>query len=57
MIKIKDYINLIKIRDYLDDCLQKTLQGNNGYSSTPAENLKLMLRNLNNILDKLESEE
>lgn len=57
MLKIKDYLILKKIFDYLKSERDKEQEGNGGFTNNQVDNLNNMLVDLKNILNKLESEE
>lgn len=57
MLSVKDYINLIEIRGYMDNKRDEEIKENNGFSNKPVEELDEMIKNLNKIILKLEREE
>ena len=57
MIKIKDYLALKEILDYLINQKIEKEEENNGFSNNPIEKLNSMITDLNNILNKLENED
>ena len=56
MLKIKDYLALRKIRDYLDDKRNVEIRGNNGYTNKSIEQLCEMIGDLDAIIFKLEED-
>jgi len=56
MLSIKDYLNLVAIREYFSEEIDKKELENNGYSNLEIDNLIVMRNNLYTIIDKLEKE-
>lgn len=56
MLSIKDYLNLIAIREYFSEEIDKKELENNGYSNLEIDNLIVMRNNLYTIITKLEKE-
>lgn len=57
MLSIKDYIELKKIYDYLDQERDKEIRENNGYSNQIVDKLTEMKETLSRIIKKLEEDE
>ncbi len=55
-ISIADYLKLREVRDYLENEHDFKMVNNNGFTSQPADDLKRMIENMDNILNKLEQE-
>ena len=57
MITIKDYLELKRIYDYINEERDKEIKENNGYSNQPVTRLTEMKESLCRIIKKLEDEE
>lgn len=57
MLKIKDYLVLVRIYQYLENEREEELKESNGYSNSLIQNIEDMLNDLKKIIIKLESEE
>lgn len=57
MLKIKDYLILKRIFDYLESARDEEQEANGGFINNRVDNLDDMLVDLEKILNKLESEE
>jgi len=57
MLSIKDYLELRKIYDYLDQKRDEEIRENNGYSNQPVVKLTEMKEALCRIIKKLEEED
>ena len=55
--KIKDYLVLKEIAFFLENLFEQYLRENNGYSSSPAEEVENLFKSLREILNKLENED
>ena len=55
--KVKDYLVLKDIENFLEDLRDEKLRENNGYSNNPIENIERLMFNLRKILNKLENED
>ena len=56
MITIKEYLELIKIKDYLNGELDIKLEKNNGFANIEVDDLIKMSNSLCSIINKLEKE-
>lgn len=56
MLKIKDYLALRRIRDYLDNKRNEELRESNGYTNKLIEQLCEMIGDLDAIIFKLEED-
>lgn len=56
MITIKEYLELIKIKDYLSCELDEKIKENNGFSNIEVDELTKMRNLLCSIINKLEKE-
>ena len=56
MITIKDYLALQKIKAFLEEYITDEIIHNNGFSNGPTEKAKKHLKDLEEIIHKLESE-
>lgn len=57
MLKIKDYLVLKDIENYLENKYSEMLEENKGFLNNPINEIKTLLNSLRSILDKLENEE
>ena len=57
MITIKDYLELKRIYDYIDEERDREIKENNGYANQPVNMLTEMKEALCRIIKKLEEEE
>lgn len=56
MLKIKDYLDLKEIYDYLKTKKNEMVNENNGFSNRPIMDIEKLIIKLDKILKKLESE-
>ncbi len=56
MITIKEYLELIKIKDYLSCELDVKIRENNGFANIEVDDLTKMRNSLCSIINKLEKE-
>lgn len=57
MLKIKDYLDLKEIYDYLETERDEMIIENDGYSNKPIMDIEKLMVKLDKILKKLESED
>lgn len=57
MLKIKEYLDLKEIYEYLEIKKNEMVSENNGYSNKPIMNIEELIVKLDKILRKLESED
>lgn len=57
MLKIKDYLILKDIENYLHNKYYEKLEENGNFLSSPINEIKTLLDSLRSILDRLENEE